>query len=170
MGSRSPIAPGRGIDRRDAGRRMSADFRWPLWGLVNLSVFGVALWLPLVKLRRFYIFENEIVLAQVPMILARNGEVVLAIVVAVLGIAFPVVKSVLYCGAARWPRLVGWIGGFAAISFFDVFMVALLIFVAKGTVGADASAGVGIYPLVLFAVSSKLIDWCYHRRGNNRAA
>lgn len=142
---------------------MSQSRRWALWGFVNLCVFAGALVLPIVELRQFYLFQSEVVLIDVPLLLVRNGEYVLALVITLLGIAYPIAKSTVYGFAGRWPRLVRIVGAFSAISFFDIFLVALLIFVVKGSVGAEATTALGIYPLVAFAVSSKWLDWSYTR-------
>lgn len=131
---------------------------WLGWSLVNLAAFIAALLLPLVELRQLFVFANDIVLLNVPLVLLRNDEPFLAIVVFVFGIALPLGKALLYCAAGATPSLARRLGRFAPLSFFDVFMIALLIFVAKGTIGADASSGIGIYPLIFFAVSSKAID------------
>ena len=44
------------------------------------------------------------------------------------------------------------------LPFFDVFMIALLIFVAKGAIGTEVATGIGIHPLIFFAVSTKTLD------------
>ena len=131
---------------------------WAAWSLVNMAAFVAALTLPLVELRQLYVFSNDIVLIQVPLVLWHNAEYFLSLVVAVFGILLPFAKTALYCAAAARPRWIDRLGRFAPLSFFDVFMIALLIFVAKGTVGADASSGIGIYPLLFFALSTKAID------------
>lgn len=131
---------------------------WIAWSVVNLAAFIAALVLPLIELRQLFVFRNEIVLIQVPLVLLRNGEALLAVIVFVFGILLPFVKAALYCVAAASPRMVDWLGRFAPLSFFDVFMIALLIFVAKGTIGTDASTAIGIYPLLFFALSAKAID------------
>jgi len=103
------------------------------------------------------------VLFQVPLVLAENGEVMLAAIVLVLGILFPVAKTLIFVAAPVWPRLTRAVGKFSPVSFFDIFMIALLIFVAKGAFASDASTAIGIYPLLFFAVSSKLIEFAFAR-------
>ena len=131
---------------------------WIAWSLVNLAAFVGALTLPLVRVRQLFFFHDDIVLFQVPWTLAQNHELFLAAVVFVFGIVIPAAKAIAACGAFARPRLMDWLGRLAPLSFFDVFMIALLIFVAKGAIGTSATTGVGIYPLIFFAVSTKTLD------------
>ena len=131
---------------------------WIAWSLVNLAAFAAALTLPLVEVRQLFFFKDNIVLYRVPWTLAENHEPFLAVVVFVFGIVVPLAKALAGCVACARPRLMDWLGRLAPLSFFDVFMIALLIFVAKGAIGTEASTGIGIYPLIFFAVSTKTID------------
>ena len=139
------------------------DLRWTVWALINFGAFCLGLFLPIVELRELYIFVDHVVLWRVPVILWQHGEWVLALAVALLGIAYPVAKSLAFAFAWVWPKGVAAFGRMSAISFFDVFMVALLIFVAKGSIAADADGATGLYFLVFFAVSSKLLEWVFGR-------
>ena len=65
--------------------------------------------------------------------------------------------------APYWPRLALFVGRFSPVAFFDIFMVALLIFVAKGAFASSATTATGMYPLLFFACSSKLIEWAFAR-------
>ena len=131
---------------------------WTAWSLVNFATFVAALSLPLVEVRQLFFFRDAIVLYRVPMTLAENHEIFLAVVVLVFGIVVPLAKALAACVAQRRPRLMDWLGRLAPLSFFDVFMIALLIFVAKGAIGTEVATGIGIYPLIFFAVSTKCID------------
>lgn len=131
---------------------------WVAWSLVNLAAFVGALVLPLVQVRQLYFFHDDIVLFQVPWTLAQNHELFLAVVVFAFGIVVPLAKALAACVAHGRPRLMDWLGRLAPLSFFDVFMIALLIFVAKGAIGTSVTTGVGIYPLIFFAVSTKTLD------------
>jgi uncharacterized paraquat-inducible protein A len=131
---------------------------WLAWSLVNLAAFAGALTLPLIEVRQLYFFQNQVVLIDVPWVLARNHELFLAAVVFVFGIVVPAAKAITACGAFAAPRLMDWLGRLAPLSFFDVFMIALLIFVAKGAIGTSVATGIGLYPLIFFAVSTKCID------------
>jgi uncharacterized paraquat-inducible protein A len=138
-------------------------FIWPAWALLNLAAFGLALFLPLVKLSHFFVFRNEIVLAQLPVVLFDNKEILLALMVLVLGILLPIGKTLLFCAAPWRPGAARIVGVMNPLSFFDVFMAALLIFVAKGALATDAATAPGIYPLVFFAISSKAMEWRFSR-------
>jgi len=142
---------------------MKASYWWPLWALVNLAAFAGGALLPLVTVNQLYFFNQDIVLVQVPAVLAENGETVLAVIVLLFGILFPVAKTLVYLVAPYSPRLAMAAGIFAPVAFFDIFMVALLIFVAKGGFASDAATAVGMYPLLFFAVSSKAIEWAFAR-------
>ena len=149
---------------------LKASHWWPAWAILNLCAFGAGLVLPLVTVSHLYVFSNEIVLFRVPLVLAENGEWLLASAVLLLGIVFPVVKTLAYAAAPFRPKLALLAGQFAPVAFFDIFMIALLIFVAKGAFASDAVTAAGIYPLLLFACSSKLIEWAFARSAAARAA
>jgi uncharacterized paraquat-inducible protein A len=136
---------------------------WPAWAILNLGTFGAGLVLPLVTVSHLYVFNSDIVLFRVPLILAENGEWLLAAAVAFLGIALPVFKTLAYVFAPYWPRIALFVGRFSPVAFFDIFMVALLIFVAKGAFASNAATAAGMYPLLFFACSSKLIEWAFAR-------
>ena len=142
---------------------MKSAYWWPLWGVVNLAAFAGGALLPLVTVNQLYFFNRNIVLVNVPTVLAENGETILAAIVLVFGIVFPVLKTLVYLVAPYRPRLAMAAGTFAPITFFDIFMVALLIFVAKGGFASDAATSFGMYPLLFFAVSSKAIEWAFAR-------
>lgn len=146
-----------------AGEGMKSDYWWPAWAGINLIAFAGGLLLPLVTVSHLYVFENSIILLMVPVVLAENGELALGVIVLLLGIVFPIVKTGVYFVAPYRPRLALWAGKFSPISFFDIFMIALLIFVAKGAFASDATTAVGMYPLIFFACSSKLIELAFAR-------
>ncbi len=142
---------------------MKSAYWWPVWGVVNLAAFAGGALLPLVTVNQLYFFDRDIVLVQVPTVLAENGETVLAVIVLLFGILFPVLKTLVYVVAPYSPRLAIAAGTFAPVTFFDIFMVALLIFVAKGGFASDAATAIGMYPLLFFAFSSKAIEWAFAR-------
>ena len=142
---------------------MKARFLWPAWAVLNLAAFGAGLLLPLVTVSHLYVFNSDVVLLQVPLILAENGEWLLAGTVALFGILLPVAKTLVYFAAPYRPRLTLFVGRFAPVAFFDIFMIALLIFVAKGAFASDATTAIGMYPLLFFACSSKVIEWAFAR-------
>lgn len=142
---------------------MKSGIWWQLWALLNLCAFVAGAVLPLATVSHFYVFDADIVLFQVPYILAENGEMMLAAIVVVLGILLPVGKTLVFMAAPAWPRAALAVGKFSPVSFFDIFMIALLIFIAKGAFASNAATAVGIYPLVFFACSSKVIDFAFAR-------
>lgn len=137
---------------------------WLAWAMLNLAAFAAGLLLPIVTVSQLYVFDSDIVLLDVPVVLAKNGEWLLAAIVLLLGIVLPVAKTLAYTIAPYRPRLAQAIGRFSPIAFFDIFMIALLIFVAKGAFASDAATAIGMYPLVFFACSSKLIEWAFARK------
>ena len=136
---------------------------WLAWAMLNLAAFAAGLLLPIVTVSQLYVFDSDIVLLDVPVVLAENGEWLLAAIVLLLGIVLPVAKTLAYTIAPYRPRLAQLVGRFSPIAFFDIFMIALLIFVAKGAFASDAATAIGMYPLVFFACSSKLIEWAFAR-------
>lgn len=142
---------------------MNSAFWWPAWAVVNLVAFTGGLILPLVTVSHLYFFENDIVLLMVPVVLVENGETVLGMIVLFLGIVFPILKTAIYIAAPYRPGLATLAGKFSPITFFDIFMIALLIFVAKGAFASDAATAIGMYPLIFFACSSKMIEFAFAR-------
>jgi hypothetical protein len=154
----------------EAERGVKPSYWWPLWAILNLCAFGTGLVLPLVTVSQLYVFKSDIVLFRVPVVLAENGEWLLAAVVLLLGIVLPVAKTLVYLMAPYRPKLAMFVGRFSPVAFFDIFMIALLIFVAKGAFASDATTAAGMYPLVFFACSSKLIEWAFARSAAAGAA
>jgi uncharacterized paraquat-inducible protein A len=142
---------------------MKSAYWWPLWAVVNLAAFAGGALLPLVTVNQLYFFKQDIILVKVPTVLAENGEMILAVIVLLFGIVFPVAKTLVYVVTPFSSRLAMAAGTFAPVAFFDIFMVALLIFVAKGGFASDAATAVGMYPLLFFAASSKAIEWAFAR-------
>lgn len=142
---------------------MKSAYWWPAWATVNLVAFVGGLILPLVTVSHLYFFENNIILLMVPAVLVDNGETALGTIVLLLGIVFPILKTSVYFVAPYRPRLATLAGKFSPIAFFDIFMIALLIFVAKGAFASDASTAIGMYPLIFFAFSSKLLEFAFAR-------
>ena len=126
---------------------------------------ALGLVLPLIRLERLYFFTQEPSLVELVQGLWLDGEVVLALLVGLFSIVFPVVKlgtlHVLSYGASHErPVIPGWLKTLSNWSMLDVLLVALVIFAAKtsGLAAAFTQPGLWFFTAsaVLTAVASAL--------------
>jgi paraquat-inducible protein A len=119
---------------------------------------GVGLVLPLVRVKRLYFLTEDPSLVAIIAGLWRDGEVLLAFVVALFSIVFPCLKLVMlnvaaYPGAQGPKRLPAWMRALSNWSMLDVMLVALVIFAAKTSGLATAFTQPGLW---FFAASALL--------------
>jgi paraquat-inducible protein A len=123
--------------------------------LASLGLLAAGLALPILTVRSFYVFSDEITVLGAVRQLFVDGDVVIGLVIAVFSVAFPLTKI----GAAllawlrptrRPARVLGWLDVIGKWSMLDVFVVALIIFSAKASGVAEAQTEPGLY---LFAAA-----------------
>jgi paraquat-inducible protein A len=133
-------------------------------------VFGLTL--PVVKLTRLYFWTDTHSLLSIILALYYDGELFLAGIILTFSVIFPVFKLlyIVACGTLftdhslrrrRWLKRIEWLGKW---SMLDVLVLALLIFYAKSTSLADATALPGIY---YFAASVVLTMIAYGLIGHH---
>lgn len=122
--------------------------------------FGLGISLPLIRFEKFWFFNETPSLIGVVAGLWQDGSMALSAVVALVSIAFPVLKMALaFRSAESGEGLPGWAGVLAKWSMMDVLLVAIFIFAAKtsGLASAVTQPGIWFYAIsaVCLAVASR---------------
>jgi paraquat-inducible protein A len=117
--------------------------------LATLS-FGLGIVLPLLQVDRLYFFSDEPSLVGIVASLWREGDALLAIVVALFSLVFPAAKLGLlnvwaYAGQDAHDRIPNWFRALSNWSMLDVVLVALVIFAAKTSGFATAFTKPGLW-------------------------
>jgi paraquat-inducible protein A len=121
--------------------------------------------LPLIRLERLYFFTQEPSLIEIISGLWTEGEWLLAAVVGLFSVVFPIVKlgilHVLSYGATHErPAIPAWLKTLSNWSMLDVLLVALVIFAAKtsGLAAAITQPGLWFFAgsAVLTAIASAM--------------
>lgn len=116
--------------------------------LLGIGVFG-----PLMTVKQFYLFANQVSLISGLGDLLTEGEWMLFVIIFAFSIIFPIIKImflflVLNAGSAGRPRrrrLMHWLANIGKWSMLDVFVVALLLVSVKLDMVADIQLHYGIY-------------------------
>lgn len=122
--------------------------------------FGLGISLPLIRFEKFWFFNETPSLIGVVAGLWQDGSMALSAVVALVSIAFPVLKMALaFRSTESGEGLPGWAGVLAKWSMMDVLLVAIFIFAAKtsGLASAVTQPGIWFYAIsaVCLAVASR---------------
>lgn len=137
----------------------------PLMLFAASLCLALGLVLPLIRLDRLYFFTQEPSLLEIVQGLWTDGELLLALLVGLFSIGFPVLKlgmlHVLSNGATHErPAIPAWLKTLSNWSMLDVLLVALVIFAAKtsGLAAAITQPGLWFFAAsaVLTAVASAL--------------
>lgn len=123
-------------------------FLIPVLLLGAALAFPLGLTLPLMRLEKFFVFEETPSLIAVVTGLWDAGDALLAAVIGIFSIVFPVTKLfVLFLigfGTLPVRRLV-WLSALGKWSMMDVMLVAIVVFAAKTSGMASAVALPGIW-------------------------
>ena len=141
----------------------------PVLILAATLSFGLGIVLPLVQVDRLYLFTQEPSLIEIVATLWREGDALLAALVALFSIVFPLVKlALLHIGAYRAAgpslRVPDWLRGLSNWSMLDVVLVALIIFAAKTSGLATALARPGLWCFAVSVVSTAAASGLLKRR------
>ena len=110
--------------------------------------FGLGLVLPIAVFESFLVFSEEPSLVDILSELWREGDWLIALVVALFSVAFPAAKLIVLHLAAYAPERLHWVervGVLSKWSMADVLIVALAIFAAKTSGLAEAATQAGIW-------------------------
>lgn len=139
--SRSVAASARGLGRL-----------FEVWIAAAFCLWAAGVTMPVLLVTKFYFFEDVVDLTGATKTLLAEGETLLAAVVFIFTLLFPIVKLLGLWAAYRLPmdwaagriaiHLVDWTGKW---SMLDVFVVALVVVMLKGSWVADAETGPGLY-------------------------
>ena len=128
--------------------------------LVAATCFGLGISLPMARFEKLYFFEETPSLIEIVSGLWGDGHFALCLVVALVSILFPLAKMALTFLAAFSPtrhgldaRYACWAPVLAKWSMMDVIIVALVVFAAKTSGLASATAQPGLWFYALSAAS-----------------
>jgi paraquat-inducible protein A len=126
--------------------------RWILVGALVLAplFFGLGIVLPLVRFETFYFFDRSPSLLGVVMALWTGQDMVLAVVVGLVSLVFPVVKMLAITAEALGRTsnsafIAGVLPQLSRWSLMDVVLVALVIVAAKTGGFAEAFSQPGLW-------------------------
>ena len=138
----------------------------PLLILGTFVLFAVGINLPILEIRQLVFWKNEYTIITSVIILFEEGNYFLAGLIFFFSIVFPIIKlTALTCvwflridnrlrvQALQWLEISG------SWSMLDVFVVAVIVVVAKSSWLADASAQVGLYVFAGAILLSMVTTW-----------
>ena len=130
--------------------------------LSSLALLLIGVFSPLIQLTQFWFFTNQTSLAMAIVQLFEHGEWLLAGIVAVFSVVFPIIKTlftlvlVSFSNSQVTPKQLRFLAQLGKWSMLDVFIVALIVTAAKLGALAEAEVQYGLY--LLFA--STLLNLC----------
>lgn len=139
------------------------------------GLLAVGIFLPLISIEKFYIFENEVSLGSGTWSLLTSGEYFLGLVLLVFSILFPLAKNLVLIGLLlRTPwleRHADWLWHCLAVfgrwSMLDVFIVAVLVCSVKLGMLAQAELMSGIYCFTASVLITNSISTLLDYRARN---
>jgi paraquat-inducible protein A len=119
----------------------------PLLAGASLALLIAGIGLPLLHIDRLWLFTDSLSLWQAIVALYAEGESVLAVLLTLFSIVFPLLKllGVLWVWRYPSPRVAVVVDALGKWSMMDVLVVALLILTLKSSGLADASSAPGVY-------------------------
>lgn len=144
-----------------------------LW--IALALLWRGLHEPVLRIEKFWFFENVVSILSGTRTLLAEGEVFLGGVVLVFSIVFPVVKNLLLIALLHFHA---WLAPYAKTlvhvvavlgkwSMLDVFLVALLVSSVKLGALAEAEVRSGLYwfasSILITNTVSTVLDWTHRR-------
>ncbi len=136
----------------------------PIALFVSALSLGLGLVLPLVRVERLYFLSDEPSLVAIVSGLWNDGEIPLAIVIALFSVILPCLKlALLHIAAYAGPagHIPAWLKTLSNWSMLDVMLVALVIFAAKTSGLASAFTRPGLWffatSVILTAAASAIL-------------
>lgn len=156
--ARRPAAGIRGADRLIAPALVA-----------SLALLAAGLVLPILTVRSFYVFSDEITVLGAVAQLFADGDLVMGLVIAVFSVGFPLAKIAAALLAWQRPtrapeRVLRWLDTIGKWSMLDVFVVALIIFTAKASGVAEARTEPGLYLFCAAVLLPMAAIWRIRRR------
>jgi paraquat-inducible protein A len=146
--------------------------------VLSLLILGAAsslilgLTLPVIKLTKLYVWTDEHSMVSIIWALYRDDELLLAAVLGIFSVVFPILKLVYLLAAAfsgdgeahetrRWLADLEWLGKW---SMLDVLALALTVFYVKSSNLADAVTLPGVYFFAAAVVLTMVAHgWVKHK-------
>ena len=141
----------------------------PLLLLLAAVSLGLGISLPLMQFEKLWVFSETPSLLDVIGDLWSEGELLLASVVLVFSIVFPLVKlGAVFQTVANQTVLSGWAASLAKWSMMDVLLVAIVIFAAKTSGLANAFTQPGVWFYALSTVTANITAMGLGDRSDSR--
>lgn len=130
--------------------------------LVAAICLGFGLFLPIIRFDSFYFFSETPSLIELVVALAGQGDLLLALVVGLFSIAFPILKltgiGLQLLGRGRQAGIVGRLmPHLSRWSMMDVMLVAIVVFAAKSSGVATAVSQPGLWFYAASAVIAGIL-------------
>ncbi len=126
----------------------------PFLLLVSAISFGLGISLPLMKFEKLWVFSETPSLLGIISDLWIDNEILLAIVVLVFSILFPLAKlATVFQAVFKGGPAAAWATALAKWSMMDVLLVAIVIFAAKTSGLANAFTQPGLWFFAISAVT-----------------
>lgn len=135
--------------------------------LLLLSVFSfiAGITLPMVEIRKFIFFTDEVSILRTIYELFQNNDILLGIIILLFTVIFPVVKYYSFIHkffTRKENKLSGLVRSLGKWSMLDVFVLALLIVIAKSTgFFVEVTMGTGAYFFIFSVITSLYLSHYY---------
>ncbi len=138
----------------------------PLLLLISATSFGLGISLPLMRFEKLWVFTETPSLLMIIANLWSDGELLLAAVVLVFSILFPLVKLFTVFQAAFGSlKPAAWATALSKWSMMDVLLVAIVVFAAKTSGLANAFSQPGLWFFALSAITVAVASMGLGKRG-----
>ncbi len=135
----------------------------PLVLLTATTLLLVGLSTPVIRIEKFYFFNDEYSIAGGIANLFDHGNVALGLIILLFSIVFPVLKLAAVGWAWVWPlevdarrRLLRWTALLGRWSMLDVFVVAIIVVLLQSSFLGSAEPRPGLYVFAVAIVLSML--------------
>jgi paraquat-inducible protein A len=128
----------------------------PVALVLALACLAAGVTLPILDVSSFLVFHRPFSILDGIDALIVDGEWLVAAIIAVFSIGFPLLKIAVLVGF-WWrlrrgqrvsPRAFGWLASLGKWSMLDVFVVALLVLTLKAHAFAEAATALAVYPFL----------------------
>lgn len=149
--------------------KASLPLLWSVWFLA-LVCFLFGLFLPIMSIRQFYLFEDQFSILSALLLLVKDGQVILAVIIFLFSVVMPLFKFCAFASAlfsyqklnSIASRAIDWIHRFGRWSMLDVFVVAVLIVGVKLSAFASVELHLGLWAfsgaLMLLLVLTSMVQ------------
>ncbi|ODN43239.1 paraquat-inducible protein A, partial [Piscirickettsia litoralis] len=137
--------------------------------LVSFVALSYGVFMPMVSVEKFWVFENTVSLISSIVTLFKTGNFFLGVIIALFSLILPLVKLVLlvyiwfFGSLVTSHRWLTWLGRIGKWSMLDVFIVAVMVVVVKLGAIAEVTMHSGIVSFALSVLITKALVVYIHR-------